>query len=489
MIRRLAILAALALVAAGCGSLRSEEDILAAAGGLLASDAGALDELAVPTVTDPGVDGAVEAAPDAHAAVAAPTSVPSTSSGGAQTGSAVVNDQAGAAGPTGTPAATAATSDGNPVSIDALGPPTGSEVKIGHIGTYSGVMGAIFGGGRVIAGVWERYINEHGGLNGHRVKVIIGDDRGDPARSASLVRDFVENQGVIAFFGNIVPLAAQASEPYLLSKGIPVVGGDSSQAVWRQSTILFPHGTSYGIYSLEGAAYAAKSRGVKKAAVLYCGEVFACDDFESTLTSSNAKARGFEMAYKARVSIAQPDFTAECLGAKNAGADLLMLAVDAASILRISRACSQQGYNPVYLAAGFSIDESLRSDKNLEGMIMPQASFPFPDASLPATAIFQRASQRFAPDLVKSGAVSSVWAAGMMLALASHRGALSAEDPKPSEIIDGLYTFDGETLDGLVFPLTYTPGKPAPLFPCFFLMTMESGDFAAPNGSRSECGS
>lgn len=474
MIRRIAILTALALTAAGCGSLRSEADIIAASGVLVSEvdlQAAPVPGV-VPESTDPVDDGAVTA----------------------ESTVAITGGPAGpAAGPTGTAApgaaSPAAASDGRPVSIDALGPATGSVVKVGHIGTYSGVMGAIFGGGRVIAGVWERYINEHGGLNGHRVEVIIGDDRGDPARSASLVRDFVENQGVVAFFGNIVPLAAQASEQYLRDKGIPVVGGDSSQSIWRQSTILFPHGTSYGVYSLEGAAYAARTGGVKKAAVLYCGEVFACDDFESTLTDANAGARGFDMVYRARVSIAQPDFTAECLGAKNAGADLVMLAVDAASILRVTRACSQQGYAPTYLAAGFSIDESLRSDPNLEGMIMPQASFPFPDRTLPAAQIFQTAAERFAPDLIMSGAVSSVWAAGMMLALASHNGHLSADDPKPSEILDGLYTFAGETLDGLVFPLTFTPGQPAPLYPCFFLMTMESGNFAAPNGSRSECAS
>jgi branched-chain amino acid transport system substrate-binding protein len=40
--------------------------------------------------------------------------------------------------------------------------------------------------------VWTASINARGGLNGHRVRLIVADDGGDPARSKALVQDAVE---------------------------------------------------------------------------------------------------------------------------------------------------------------------------------------------------------------------------------------------------------------------------------------------------------
>ena len=47
------------------------------------------------------------------------------------------------------------------------------------------------------------------------------------------------------------------------------------------------------------------------------------------------------------MSLTQPNFTAECLAARNAGLTFLMLGMDTNSERRVISSCAQQGYNPI----------------------------------------------------------------------------------------------------------------------------------------------
>src|SRR4051812_44217540 len=61
----------------------------------------------------------------------------------------------------------------------ATGEPQGakaSPVVIGNIGTYSGVVGAIYGSGQAAVQVFAKWANARGGLNGHPIQIITGDD-------------------------------------------------------------------------------------------------------------------------------------------------------------------------------------------------------------------------------------------------------------------------------------------------------------------------
>ena len=61
-----------------------------------------------------------------------------------------------------------------------------------------------------------------------------------------------------------------------------------------------------------------------------------------------APKAGFEFVYQGSGSLAQPDFTAECLAARNAGAQVLVPIMDANSVQRIARSCNSVGYKPVF---------------------------------------------------------------------------------------------------------------------------------------------
>ena len=86
-------------------------------------------------------------------------------------------------------------------------------IVIGNIGDYSGIIGTLMKGGNVMAAVVARYVNEHGGLDGHPLQVVTGDAGGDPARALSLVRDMVGEQGRHRPHGQPVGVLRQRPPP------------------------------------------------------------------------------------------------------------------------------------------------------------------------------------------------------------------------------------------------------------------------------------
>ena len=70
-----------------------------------------------------------------------------------------------------------------------------------------------------------------------------------------------------------------------------------------------------------------------------------CDIFDKGWNGPYAKELGFEIVYQARASLTQPDYTAECLSAQQAGADVIITAVDNNSYCASARSCARQNFN------------------------------------------------------------------------------------------------------------------------------------------------
>src|SRR5207253_75515 len=100
--------------------------------------------------------------------------------------------------------------------------------------------------------------------------------------------------------------------------------------------------------------------------------------------AADAKALGFNHVYRARASIAQPDFTAECLSSRNAGVEVLLVALDQNSVARVAVACARQGFHPIFALPGQVVSDELAGDPNLAGAVGQSAVFPYVQSGTPA---------------------------------------------------------------------------------------------------------
>jgi branched-chain amino acid transport system substrate-binding protein len=463
-----------ALLLTGCGSRVDHEAIVTAARGAVTGQSGGAGAR---EAAGTGSSSAASGSATAGAAGSSVTATTAAAGGGvASTGGAT------AAAATGTAASgqgSAAAS--KPVTAAAA---TASTVYLGNVGTYSGVIGAIFTGAQQSMQMWAEYTNAHGGLNGHPVKVISEDDGGDPTTSQTDVEQLVTQDHVIAFVGDLMPLTVQASLPYLQQQHIPVIGGDGTTDYWYQSPVLFPEGTEI-LSAADATVRAAVAAGHANLGFLYCVEDPICTGAEQYLiTNGHAKADGANPVYSASFSLTQPDFTAQCLDAQQAGANVLFLGGDGGSLERLARDCSAQNYHPLYEAESIGVSQSMASDATLNGMISSQATFPWMDGFTPAQATYQAAIKQYAPSLVGSGASSGEWTSGM-LAVAADQD-LGAT-PTSAQFFQGLWTIKNDNLGGLSPPLTFNANGNASPTSCYFLVTLQNGQFVDPNHGNYQC--
>jgi branched-chain amino acid transport system substrate-binding protein len=246
---------------------------------------------------------------------------------------------------------------------------------------------------------------------------------------------------------------------------------------------VFPVGTTIG-EALQGDYKTAHQRNLTKLGFLYCVESPSCNYMHEYTVNGGAARAGETLVYQSQVSITQPDYTAQCLGAQSAGAQVLFVAVDANSIMRLSASCSRQNYHPVYIATSVQTTRELEGNKDVEGFFAAAQDFPYMIGDTPATGQYQQAVQQYAPSLRLSGATGTAWASGQVLAkVAAGIGA----QPSSQDLLNGLWALHNETLDGLTPPLNYIKNQPSPPVSCYFLIELKGGKWTAPSGDTYAC--
>ena len=236
--------------------------------------------------------------------------------------------------------------------------------------------------------------------------------------------------------------------------------------------MYFSSGSPYPAMAL-GALKGLVDIGHKKQAIIYCVEAEQCPAWRD-IAKAKAAAYGVEIVYEAQVSLAQPDFTAECIAAQRNGATGIHSAIDGPSIARLAKSCAQQGYKPQYMGISLAIIDSISKEPALEGLMAPQGNFPFTSASTPAEAEYQDTRAEYAPNLANSPAVATVWAAGALLREAVKGTALPPGKVSSRDLLNGLYTLRDNTLDGLSgAPLTFVEGQnPKKLVNCLYYIRL-----------------
>jgi branched-chain amino acid transport system substrate-binding protein len=363
-----------------------------------------------------------------------------------------------------------------------------STIVVGNVGTYSGPVGSSLADLPQGVQVWSRWVNDRGGVNGHPIKFVVADDGADPARHRALVQQMVETQGAIALVANGEVVTGASSVEYLTAKGIPVIGNEGGSDWFYSSPTYFTTvstGQTYWKAVASSVAAVAKAKGKKKWGSITCTEATTCGDADRIWTGDGEmKGQGLQPVYNARSSLAQPDFTAECLNARNAGAEILTMVMDASTVQRVAASCVRQGYRPIFTEVAASSKTEHAADPNLSGgLIATLGLFLWTDGSTPATAEFQAAIKQYLGKAPGAGHAAG-WAAARVFEKAA---AALGEPATAAGVLDGLYSFKGETVGGLVMPLTFTRGQNTPRQICWATNYAEGGKWTAFDGGRISC--
>jgi branched-chain amino acid transport system substrate-binding protein len=236
---------------------------------------------------------------------------------------------------------------------------------------------------------------------------------------------------------------------------VAALGGDSAEAGWFRSPMAFPINDSTLSRSRPAAKWGLANLPQRKAAVFYVSEVAApkaiADEFSRVW-----RAGGGQVVTEAGVSIAQPDFTAEVIRAKNAGADLVFMVLERAACNRFFSAARRQQFMPVYMAPACTIDTAVdNKDLTTNRLYGVSSARPLQRGHSPAENEALDAASRYDPKMSPDGAFMFAWLGGKLLEAAL---AQPGTTPTAAGIVDALHRLPPTTLGGLTPRESWPPG-------------------------------
>jgi branched-chain amino acid transport system substrate-binding protein len=491
-----------AAVVAGCGS-RVDPSRLTATGGALSLSSA---QLPAAGTTNAGAATAGDTAP-VVAAVGVPPAATATGAAigragtaeAANPGRSATRTAVGSASPatqagTGSSVASGAgAAPGAAVASAGAGPIPGAPGKPGAGAARAPIVFGTFGTGSGVIGravqpiitadkAWSADVNARGGLVGHPVKLIFGDDGGDPAAALAIAKRMVEQDKVVAFIGTYLVTTTPAVTPYLEQVGVPMIGGPGGNEIEDHSPMVF----NPQIGSDEALGHAIHLAVVsqsdkRKMAILYCREASSCKQ-QRDRALQFASLYGMAVVYEAQVSIAQPDFTAEVISARNAGAEIITMLTDEQTIVRVARSAHRQGWNPV-VTGTYTANAEVVQTADAEGVLGMAATLPYRGS--PKMQPYLDAVARYVPDGALGGYGATAWVQDKLIERLS--AGFAERNPTTADYLDALYALKGETIGGLVPPITFNKGAHAHVNMCGYPIKVVNAKLTAPLGEQYVC--
>jgi branched-chain amino acid transport system substrate-binding protein len=367
------------------------------------------------------------------------------------------------------------------------GAASATPVVIGEICSCTGPLASTTQQVAPVIQAWASWTNAHGGLNGHPVTLTEVDDTTSPSVAIADVQKFISVDHVAAIFDNSEVDTEFAS--VAASAGVPLLGTPDTDLSYNDLDSFDPGPTlNYGdTGQLLGIKYLTP---YKKEAVFYCVEEAVCAS-ESHIEAVVGQRYGITVTYTTGISFSAPNYTAQCLAAKESGAQVLEIG-DASSIAETAATnCAAQGWSPIEISA--IVANNMATDPQFNGMIASQQDIPW-FVHNSATNDFYAALDKYAPTIrsnVNFGQEAIfAWAEGELLQAAIKAAAPSSGKTITSAVVKkGLYNLPaGETLGGITAQAVhFTKGQYANAS-CWDYITVKNGKFVWANHEKPLCG-
>lgn len=198
-----------------------------------------------------------------------------------------------------------------------------SEIKIGQTIPYSGPVSA-YGVQGQLQSAYFKMINEQGGLNGRKLRLISLDDAYSPPKTVEQTRKLIEEEQVLFTFNALGTPTNAAVQKYLNTKGVPQLFVSSGASRWGDPA-RFPWTMGWApTYRAEGIVYGKyilKNLPAARIAVLYQNDDFGKDflnGFKDGLGETGRKLIVKEVTYEP----SDPTIDSQIVTLQSSGADV-----------------------------------------------------------------------------------------------------------------------------------------------------------------------
>lgn len=239
------------------------------------------------------------------------------------------------------------------------------EIKIGHIGPYSGPASAYGAIGKAIGAYFEK-VNAEGGINGRKIKYLTQDDGYNPAKTVEMTRKLVEEEEVLLVFNPLGTPPNSAIHKYMNQKKVPQLFVATGASKWGDPR-NFPWTMGWQPnYFSEGRIYASHLLETKpngRIGILMQNDDYGKDYVNGFKAGLGDKAKSMILS-EVTYEVTDPTVDSQMVTLKASGADVFFNVTTPKFAAQAIRKAAEIGWNPVHY---------LNSVSNAAGSVMMAA--------------------------------------------------------------------------------------------------------------------
>ena len=224
-----------------------------------------------------------------------------------------------------------------------------SEIRIGNTMPYSGPASAYAAVGKAAA-AYFRMINDHGGVNGRKIKFISYDDAYSPPKTVEQARKLVEGDEVLFLVASLGTAPNSAIHKYMNARKVPHLFVSTGATKWGDPK-NFPWTMGYQPnYQSEGRIYAKHilaGHPAGKVAVLFQNDDYGKDVLKGLRDGLGDKA-GMIVA-EAPYEVSDPTVDSQVVRLRSSGADIFVNIATPKFAAQAIKKVAELGWKPTHI--------------------------------------------------------------------------------------------------------------------------------------------
>lgn len=261
---------------------------------------------------------------------------------------------------------------------------TKDQIVVGSLQDLSGPAASF--GKQVKNGLQMRAdeINEHGGINGRKLKVVIEDSGFDPKMGLLAAQKMVQQDKIFAMIGTLGTQVAMVSFQPLFEKNVPNLFPLSAAREMYEplSKLKFSFTAPYYDQVRTGVKWMSKERGAKKFCIIYQDDEFGLEVFRGA--EQGLKDMNMVFAEKTTFKRGATDFAAQVAKMKSSGCDTVVLGTIIRETIGTIGTAKKMGWDPQFLGSVAACSDLIHKlgGKAMDGLYATfQTGVPYMDDS------------------------------------------------------------------------------------------------------------
>jgi branched-chain amino acid transport system substrate-binding protein len=225
------------------------------------------------------------------------------------------------------------------------------EITLGSIQDLSGPIAGF--GKQVRLGMLLRVdeINEQGGINGRKVKLIVEDSAYDPKKAVLAAQKLVNQDKIFAMVGHIGTAQNMAAMPVQFEKNVinffPVTAAREMYEPWHR--LKYSFAATYYDQMRTAVPKLAKDKGAKKVCTMYQDDEFGLEVMRGA--EAGLKTINMELAEKTSYKRGATDFSSQVAKMKSSGCDMVVLGTIIRETIGAIGEARKTGYSPTFIGS------------------------------------------------------------------------------------------------------------------------------------------